>query len=449
MCFSEDTRKRREQVMLAILFTTFVVNFRATRYFQRSAPLPLGIATIKDQDLDREATTTTTTIQKKLSPSFNSDKTELVGLDRNMTFVETYNDMEIEEAVIDISNVTDWQQFTLNHPRQAIWLLENLTNYEHDKEKTGSDILNENPNATTIREIATSLASMEEYPWNDIDFVNGTNDSLCGIYKCLWYSLSSNATFGYLMTRKYKKDVLKYVEGESYRIEQYLFENYGILQQSLELPQRQNVSYAMFTALNVYGQFKKLRRSISFPLYIQRVTLIPEPTLAIGVTNHKSQRMKQALPAFAEMLQHDNVTSIQAFKSTFRKQVQQVVNYIQDEPDDAKDSQPYHYKAWHILHDFQIRLDLKGQWYHLDLDRMTKATNWPLSKSSFNDTATMLANTPNLQRRTPPSGKTVEELIEIFEYRMKRLLYWLTKGHKVNYRGLEEEVFCLRGWHCR
>jgi len=184
----------------------------------------------------------------------------------------------------------------------------------------------------------------------------------CGANKC-FFRLKSDPNIGYLVApsirlskEQAETDWFKTLEA-SWQLAEYLVREYEIKQFLLEAPRNITITSDLATHLNqnLWLESKaRMQKSERFPegstAFIQKVQTAPTPNLLVGCAPSKVRQFRRQVDEFIPSIKRKK-----RFARRFTKYMRQARELLEQEPC--------------LMKDFQVLLDIKGRFYHLDLDR--------------------------------------------------------------------------------
>jgi hypothetical protein len=201
---------------------------------------------------------------------------------------------------------------------------------------------------TVARIVAT------EHPWfADLDLSTGYAQA-CGIRKC-FYASKTNQSVGYLVASKSEYKQMK----AAYQLETTLSQDFGTVRLGIGPPFKAKIAnYDVLSILKQYTRqwgYKEQEQILSSDekltiVAVQRVWKAPEPSLTVAFTPRKGGSMLQKFPWFVEQIS-DPKQFYRRFRTEQRRTIQVLSKYSQ------------------LLDDFQVMIDSRGNFYHIDLDR--------------------------------------------------------------------------------
>lgn len=188
----------------------------------------------------------------------------------------------------------------------------------------------------------------------------------CGFYKC-FFRLRHNDDMGYLVSSEYalRKQLGKHWQPNgAWYFAEYMHQKYGIHNTLMEPATNTTVTPELALALNRnlwvvgHGKVKKKKRyKEGSTIILQKVQTVPKPNLLFAVLGKKLVTFYNEIESFISGMVQDK----QEFGNKFLASMTKARTIVQQEPCFA--------------YDFQVLLDVHGNFYHLDYERCLQPSN--------------------------------------------------------------------------
>lgn len=188
----------------------------------------------------------------------------------------------------------------------------------------------------------------------------------CGQYKCFFRS-KDNHDIGYLVAPSQRKKGTHFDWFETllsgYNLSQQLQQQYDMNHFLLGPPTKEKVSSQLAKKLNKHLFDEKKARlmrgkgSSKFPkgstIFVQKCKTAPKRSVVLGCVESKVDIFKRNMKNFVKDIKYT-----ESFEQNFREGLATAKEILQSEPC--------------LIKDFQVLVDEKGRFYHLDFDRCFK-----------------------------------------------------------------------------
>ena len=203
------------------------------------------------------------------------------------------------------------------------------------------------------------ITELQQPVWCDLDWSRG---GTCGHAKCFFPS-TSNATVGYLVGWASLYPQMLQSSRHMHQLMDILGTEY-VLEWSGAVPELVDVSAALARRLEQASRQPHPRQTAVFnatttrQVVVHRVRRLTQPTILIGVSQGKRRHFLDTWPDWIQQQQHANASSstIAAARHRFSQALIKVQQAFEVFP--------------RLVYDFQGLVDVDGNLYHMDLDRL-------------------------------------------------------------------------------
>jgi len=204
---------------------------------------------------------------------------------------------------------------------------------------------------------ASNHSDVSYYLERSIDF---SIPPKCGMFKCLYTAPNNNMGFmlGQELPNTTKTFAILeqgYRKADSLSLRHFMRGPPEYFVPTERLLQKMNSKISLGAAATQSKEYMRATRPFprsGMDFFVQPVDLAPSSSLAYGCTHHKRLVAQQEMAEYVRAVRRERIPS---FRTVLTAQIQKLASLIPREP-------------W-VLYDFQIIFDIRGNVWHMDVDR--------------------------------------------------------------------------------